>query len=155
VTNVRNTASSHWRRWLGPENRCLGPATSFREPSDAPGRDGKKVWTWFALDETRPLFAFANLWCDWTGPRGTKSRPEDGQHALYAFPTTAPNDVVKPVHTKAMLVILTTPEECDVWLNAPTKIALEMQRPLPAQMLRIVAHGRKDDADLSTSSRVL
>jgi len=27
VTNVRNTTSPHWRRWLGPENRCLVPWT--------------------------------------------------------------------------------------------------------------------------------
>lgn len=32
VTNIRNTASPHWRRWLGPESRCLIPATSFAEP---------------------------------------------------------------------------------------------------------------------------
>lgn len=25
VTNVRNLASSHWRRWLGPEPRCVVP----------------------------------------------------------------------------------------------------------------------------------
>jgi putative SOS response-associated peptidase YedK len=23
VTNVRNTSSPHWRRWLGPANRCI------------------------------------------------------------------------------------------------------------------------------------
>ena len=23
VTNIRNTASPHWRRWLGPAHRCL------------------------------------------------------------------------------------------------------------------------------------
>src|SRR5690606_17323246 len=32
VTNIRNSASPHWRRWLGPESRCLIPATSFAEP---------------------------------------------------------------------------------------------------------------------------
>jgi len=31
VTNVRNVASPHWRRWLGPENRCVVPFTSFAE----------------------------------------------------------------------------------------------------------------------------
>jgi putative SOS response-associated peptidase YedK len=31
VTNVRNVASPHWRRWLGVENRCLVPFTSFSE----------------------------------------------------------------------------------------------------------------------------
>lgn len=29
VTNIRNTASPHWRRWLGTGNRCLVPATAF------------------------------------------------------------------------------------------------------------------------------
>ena len=31
VTNVRNVASPHWRRWLGTEHRCLVPFTSFSE----------------------------------------------------------------------------------------------------------------------------
>ncbi|MBB4200635.1 hypothetical protein GGD83_004464 [Rhodoblastus sphagnicola] len=25
VTNIRNVTSPHWRRWLGPDNRCLVP----------------------------------------------------------------------------------------------------------------------------------
>ncbi len=29
ITNVRNTASPHWRRWLGVEWRCVVPFTSF------------------------------------------------------------------------------------------------------------------------------
>jgi putative SOS response-associated peptidase YedK len=32
TTNVRNTASSHWRPWLGFASRCLVPFTSFSEP---------------------------------------------------------------------------------------------------------------------------
>src|SRR5208337_2664744 len=31
VTNVRNVKSPHWRRWLGIENRCVVPWTSFSE----------------------------------------------------------------------------------------------------------------------------
>ncbi len=31
ITNIRNTKSPHWRRWLGPEHRCLVPVTSFCE----------------------------------------------------------------------------------------------------------------------------
>src|SRR5689334_11486235 len=61
VTNIRNAGSAHWRAWLRPENRCLIPATSFCEPTDKPGADGKKIWTWFALGDERPLFAFAGL----------------------------------------------------------------------------------------------
>lgn len=30
VTNVRNTASPHWRRWLGPANRCVVPFAKIR-----------------------------------------------------------------------------------------------------------------------------
>ena len=31
ITNVRNVTSPHWRRWLGIENRCVVPFTSFSE----------------------------------------------------------------------------------------------------------------------------
>jgi putative SOS response-associated peptidase YedK len=106
----------------------------------------KKVWTWFALGEDRPLFVFAGIWCAWHSMRGTKSRPEDGEHRLFGFLTTAPNDVVKPVHSKVMPVFLTSPDECETWLNAPAKIALELQRPLPNDLLRIVATGARSDA---------
>src|SRR3954467_8071218 len=40
VTNIRNANSPHWRRWLGPEHRCLVPFTSFSEPEPQP--DGKR-----------------------------------------------------------------------------------------------------------------
>jgi putative SOS response-associated peptidase YedK len=35
ITNIRNTKSPHWRRWLGQSSRCLVPFTAFSEP----GRD--------------------------------------------------------------------------------------------------------------------
>ncbi len=53
--------------------------------------------------------------------------------------------MVGPIHPKAMPVILTTPEEYHVWLNAPTEEALKLQRPLPDEMLQIVAEGAKSD----------
>jgi putative SOS response-associated peptidase YedK len=44
-----------------------------------------------------------------------------------------------------MPVILTTPAECDRWLEADTFEALALQRPLPDDVLRIVAKGEKED----------
>jgi putative SOS response-associated peptidase YedK len=36
VTDIRNTASPHWRAWLKPENRCLVPFNSFAEYAPEP-----------------------------------------------------------------------------------------------------------------------
>jgi putative SOS response-associated peptidase YedK len=44
-----------------------------------------------------------------------------------------------------MPVILTTEREVDVWLNAPTPVALELQKPLASGKLRIVARGDRTD----------
>jgi putative SOS response-associated peptidase YedK len=117
VTNIRNTTSPHWRMWLKPENRCLVPANSFSEyaPETNPATKKKDV-VWFALNEDRPLFAFAGIWTTFNGDRGTKSKPIPGPHQVYGFLTTAPNAVVAPIHDKAMPVILTTDEERDVWM---------------------------------------
>ena len=146
VTNIRNTNSPHWRRWLGRDNRCVVPATSFCEPTDAADPStGKKNWVWFALAEERPLFVFAGLWCSWRGIRGTKSNPVEGEHQLFAFLTTAPNAIVGSVHTKAMPVILTTQEEIDTWMTAPAGIALQLQRPLANDELTIVVRDAKAD----------
>ena len=56
ITNIRNVKSSHWQRWFGLSNRCIVPATSFCEYADAKPR---KAPIWFALNDDRPLFAFA------------------------------------------------------------------------------------------------
>ncbi len=106
-TNIRNEASPRWRRWLGPTNRCLVPFTSFSEYApEANPETGKKDVVWFAIDESRPLFAFAGIWAVFGRQRGTKSQPLPGPHNVYAFLTTALNSIVGPVHPKAMPVIL-------------------------------------------------
>jgi putative SOS response-associated peptidase YedK len=145
VTNVRNVKSPHWRPWLKPQFRCLVPVSSFSEYADT---KPKKTPTWFALNEDRPLFAFAGIWRPWTGVRGTKAENPDrveAEHHLFSFLTCEPNGVVGPIHPKAMPVLLTTPEDWSTWLAAPTEIALALQRPLPDARMRIVAQGARQD----------
>jgi putative SOS response-associated peptidase YedK len=138
VTNVRNTKSSYWRNWLKTEFRCLVPATSFCEWTDT----RPKVPHWFALDETRTSFTFAGIWRPWIGER----KGETGEHLLYAFLTTESNDLVRPIHAKAMPVILSDREAWEIWLTGSVEEALELQSPLPSKCLEIVSTNNRADA---------
>jgi putative SOS response-associated peptidase YedK len=124
VTNVRNVKSGFWKPWLKPEFRCLVPATAFSEWSAGPPKGER----WFAMASNEPMF-LAGIWRPWEGVRGTKAKPVEGEHRLFAFLTCPPNGVVAPIHPKAMPVIL-KPTGARMWLEAPAEIALELQRPL-------------------------
>jgi putative SOS response-associated peptidase YedK len=138
VTNVRNTKSPYWRPWLVRGYRCLVPATAFCEFTDT----RPKVPHWFALAPELPLFAFAGIWRPWSGTR----KDITGEHMLFAFFTTEPNELIRPVHAQAMPVILTG-QDCDTWLEAAdVRAALALQRPAPAGQLQLVATGQRGDA---------
>ena len=141
VTNIRNVKSSHWRRWLGVESRCIVPFTSFAENEVLP--DGSRPPVWFAFDDSRPLAFFAGIWTRWTSVR--KVREGETTNDLFGFLTTEPNAIVGAVHAKAMPVILTKPDEIEMWMSAPAPEALKLQRALPDDALRIVARGQKED----------
>ena len=132
TTNIRNPQYGHWQQYVGVENRCVVPVTSFAEPSPTPatrtprrassGTTGLPQRGPPAVLLRRPLDGLA-----W-GPQG-QGRPRRLQ--LYGFMTTRPNALIKPIHEKAMPVILTTQEEAETWLTAPWSEAKRLQRTAP------------------------
>ena len=95
-------------------SRLKGP--SAQERSDQLMRLlGDALVTWSEVETPWRLvfphgkpFFFAGTWMTWEGTRGTKKAPVTGKHELFTFLTTSPNKVVKPVHAKAMPVLLLT-----------------------------------------------
>lgn len=138
TTNVRNTSSKHWKRWLDVKNRCVVPLTRFAEPDPANKIEGSRTPNaWFAQSSEEPLMFFAGIWLkDWTSVRKIK----EGLVTLdlFAFLTTEPNGIVAPVHQKAMPVLLTDKDEVEAWLRAPWEEARALQRPLADDKLQIV-----------------
>lgn len=121
VTNIRNTGSAHWRRWLGPGYRCLVPFDRFAEP----GPGGAPVF--FRNRDGGPAF-FAGMTTVWTSVR--KLKEGETTDRLFAFLTCPPNAEVGAIHPKAMPVVLTDPAEWETWLTAPWAVAQMLQRPL-------------------------
>jgi len=139
ITNIRNLQSRWWRdvnrEWMTePKYRALVPFTAFAEPV----RDS----TWFTVKDVE-IPCFAGVWRPWCGERlaeqpGKKRRVrEERDWELYAFLTTEANDLVRPVHDKAMPVILTDPDEMKEWLSGG-KASLRLQRPYPTERMAIV-----------------
>ncbi|OJY66470.1 SOS response-associated peptidase [Rhizobium sp. 60-20] len=130
TTNVRNTSSKHWKRWLGVENRCVVPFTRFAEPDPASKVEGGRTPNaWFAGSADEPLMFFAGLWVSqWRSVRKVK----EGEITvdLFGFLTTEPNGIVGPIHQKAMPAILRNQDEIETWLTAPWEEAKALQRPL-------------------------
>ncbi len=136
ITNIRNLRSPWWRdvnrEWLlEPTYRCLVPFTAFAEPV----RDS----TWFSVPDQEVAF-FAGIWRPWHGarlkpvPGKTRRARQEDDWELYAFLTTEANDIVRPVHEKAMPVILTKPDEWEAWLGGGED-SLALQRPLGNELI--------------------
>jgi putative SOS response-associated peptidase YedK len=150
VTNARHVMNKsgpapYWAEWTGPEYRCLVPATSFLEPDQRTVGSGAFREVEFARADGLPFF-LAGMWRPWSGVRGTKKDPVEGDHELYTFLTTSPNALVKPIHSKAMPVMLTSWDACETWLNEPIAEAITVQRPLPEEELAILPPPPKESA---------
>lgn len=129
MTNVRNLALPQWRKLAErPENRCLIPVTEFAEftPEKHDLGDGKpplKGEMWFAVTN-QPVFAVAGFW----------QPTADG--AGFAMVTCDANELVAPIHPKAMVTIL-RPENVDTWLRGSYDEVVALQRPYDAAKMSV------------------
>jgi hypothetical protein len=84
----RSQTSATRRRRIGAagSSRRTGAwsrSNSFAEYAPEPDPETKKKDVdWFALNDDRPLFAFAGIWTTFNGDRGTKSKPAFLNHSL-------------------------------------------------------------------------
>ncbi len=94
MTNVRNLKLPQWRALAEqPENRCLIPLTEFCEWTPDKHKVGEgapiKGEMWFKVTD-QPVMAIAGFWREIAGTR------------YFAMVTCDPNEVVAPIHPKAM-----------------------------------------------------
>jgi putative SOS response-associated peptidase YedK len=129
MTNVRNLGLKQWRALAAnPENRCIVPLTEFCEftPEKHDLGDGKpplKGEMWFQVTD-QPVFPVAGFW--------QRTKAGNG----FTMVTCDPNELVEPIHPKAMITIL-EPEDVDTWLRGSYDEVVALQRPYPADKMTV------------------
>ena len=129
MTNVRQLGLPQWRRLAdNPENRCLIPLTEFCEftPDKHDLGDGKpplKGEMWFGVTD-QPTFAVAGFWQPTEVGKG------------FTMVTCDPNELVAPVHPKAMVTILEA-EDVVVWLRGSYDEIVRLQKPYDATKMKV------------------
>ncbi|GAA0661271.1 putative SOS response-associated peptidase YedK [Sphingomonas insulae] len=128
MTNVRNLGLPQWRRLAEkPENRCLVPLTEFCEWTPDRHQVGKgkpiKGEMWFSVPDL-PVFAVAGFWQQTAKGQG------------FTIVTCDPNELVEPIHPKAMITIL---HEADWsrWLRDSYDDVVSLQQPCPADKMTV------------------
>jgi putative SOS response-associated peptidase YedK len=107
MTNVRNLGLPQWRRLAtAPHNRCLVPLTEFCEwrPDKHKVSEGTPIKgeMWFNVPD-QPVFAVAGIW------------QQTVKGAGFTMVTCDPNELVAPIHPKAMITFLHE-SDWDRWL---------------------------------------
>lgn len=129
MTNVRNLGLAQWRALAAkPENRCMIPLTEFCEwtPKPVDQGDGKKPLKgemWFDVTD-QDVFMIAGFW------------RQIGDTRYFAMVTCDPNELVAPIHPKAMITIL-HPNNYDQWLTGSYDDVVALQRPYPANLMTV------------------
>lgn len=128
MTNVRNLGLPQWRRLAADtENRCLVPLTEFCEwtPDIHQVGEGKPIKgeMWFDVP-SQPVFAVAGFWQQTTKGQG------------FTMVTCDPNELVAPIHPKAMITILDE-AEWDRWLRGTYDDVVALQQPYPADQMTV------------------
>ncbi|MEO7540033.1 MAG: SOS response-associated peptidase [Pyrinomonadaceae bacterium] len=96
--------SQMWSQLLRKGNRCVFPVDSFYEwPIKGKGLPPVEIFL-----KGREPYGLAGLWSTWY----EKGEP---RYSFAVF-TTEPNEFMKPIHSKAMPVILGNPEDQKRWL---------------------------------------
>jgi len=120
--------------------RCLVPASGFFEWK----KEGKKKIPFYMHLPKNPLFAFAGLYDQWTGPDGNLLR-------TYMIITTKPNELVAKIHNRMPSILI--PEYEDRWLSKTPLSAGDLKEilaPFPAgdmSMYPVSSRVNTPDAD--------
>src|ERR1700704_1180054 len=139
VTNTRDdkVQTKFWKDSF-VNRRCLVPATAFCEPDE--GKPAR--WHWFALKddvEPRPLFCFPGIYRQWKGP--IKKSGPNVDIEVFSFMTTLPNTLTTTINHERSPVLLTTEEECAIWLTGSTEKAVGVIKTSDPDRMHIVQSG--------------
>ncbi len=90
------------------------------------------------------MFAFPGVWQRWCGPV-KKDRP-NGDLDVYAFMTTAPNELTRSINHERMPVLLSGDDQFETWLSGTSEQAFKLAKSFDPTAMRIVQSGRvKED----------
>ena len=138
VTNTRDDKiESHFWKDSFATRRCLLPATAFCEPDE--GKPAR--WHWFALkgERERPLFAFAGIYRQWTGP--IKKDGPNVDMEVFSFMTTLPNALTSTINHERSPVLLTEEAQFETWLTGTPEEAFGLITTSDPDRMEIVQSG--------------